>query len=352
MEPTKGPHFVAAPVRPPQRAVPNPASASRSRVLTSVELSPRWNRRGLSSLVALIALGVLADGCTGHRQPTTTPNGTVVQRGEASWYGSKFNGKRTANGERYDMRALTAAHPSLPFGTLVRVTNLDNGHQVVVRINDRGPFAHGRIIDVSYAAARELDLVGPGTANVELAVVNADEALPERVVPLHPVTAIIADKNATTPAPSAALSEALREVNAPAPTAAPAVPQATPLATPGDITLTFTPLPAPPAVDPEALPTPTVAVASALASSPAPRTARPIGHLRFTVQVGAFSEAERAAALRDELVVRYPETVVHSDGTWNRVQIGLFAERAGAEDLCRELVAQGISSLVVTAPAE
>ena len=88
------------------------------------------------------------------------------EKGIASWYGGKFHGRKTASGERYDMNKLTAAHKTLPFGTRVRVTNLDTGHKVVVRINDRGPFMRGRIIDLSHAAARKVNMIQAGTARV------------------------------------------------------------------------------------------------------------------------------------------------------------------------------------------
>ncbi len=92
--------------------------------------------------------------------------------GTASWYGSDFHGRRTANGETYDMNALTAAHPTLPMPTIVRVTNLDNGRSVVVRINDRGPFAEDRIIDMSRAGARELGFENKGLARVRVTVLR------------------------------------------------------------------------------------------------------------------------------------------------------------------------------------
>jgi rare lipoprotein A len=88
------------------------------------------------------------------------------EKGEASWYGGNFHGRKTANGEIYDMHALTAAHKTLPFNTWVKVTNLSNNREVQVRINDRGPFAYNRIIDLSYTAAKKLNLVGPGKAPV------------------------------------------------------------------------------------------------------------------------------------------------------------------------------------------
>ena len=90
------------------------------------------------------------------------------QQGIASWYGKKFHGRKTSSGEVYNMYAMTAAHKTLPLGTWVRVRRLDNGKQIEVRVNDRGPFVHGRIIDLSYSAAKEMDMVGPGTARVEI----------------------------------------------------------------------------------------------------------------------------------------------------------------------------------------
>jgi peptidoglycan lytic transglycosylase len=90
------------------------------------------------------------------------------QWGKASWYGTKFHGKKTANGEIYNMYAMTAAHKTLPFDTVVRVRNVENNTAIKVRINDRGPFARSRIIDLSYAAAKKLGIVGPGTAYVEI----------------------------------------------------------------------------------------------------------------------------------------------------------------------------------------
>jgi rare lipoprotein A len=97
------------------------------------------------------------------------------ERGEASWYGMPFHGQRTASGERYDMYAMTAAHKELPLGTVVEVRNVENDRRVQVRINDRGPFVKGRILDLSYAAARELDVVRMGTAEIELRVIELGE---------------------------------------------------------------------------------------------------------------------------------------------------------------------------------
>ena len=200
-------------------------------------------------LAALLLCQLLATACSNNRKPAgPTSLGVPVERGIASWYGPRFHGRRTASGERYDMNDLTAAHPSLRFGTKVGVRNTRTGREVVVRINDRGPFSKNRIIDLSYAAAREVGVVGPGTAAVELYLVPAAGAPP-----------------------------------------------------------------------------------------------------RYTVQVGAFSEAERAVTLQKEIVRLYPEAVVDDDGTWHRVQIGAFDRREAAESLRRELAVIGLPSVVVSA---
>ncbi|HBI15487.1 MAG TPA: septal ring lytic transglycosylase RlpA family lipoprotein [Desulfobulbaceae bacterium] len=90
------------------------------------------------------------------------------EKGVASWYGHPFHGRKTANGETYDMQAMTAAHKILPMNTMLLVHNLENGRETVVRINDRGPFAKERVIDLSYAAAKELDMIGPGLGRIEI----------------------------------------------------------------------------------------------------------------------------------------------------------------------------------------
>lgn len=101
-----------------------------------------------------------------------------VQRGTASWYGTKFHGHKTSSGEPYDMHLATAAHKTLPLPTYAKVTNLDNGKSVIVKINDRGPFKDDRLIDMSYGAALRLDMQGPGTARVEVRAIDTD-SLPE-----------------------------------------------------------------------------------------------------------------------------------------------------------------------------
>ena len=153
------------------------------------------NKIGFSAFFLVFSLFFYLSGC-GHQHippPSTTKipvrelpatqrpyevNGHVyyplpsaegfVEEGYASWYGKKFHGRPTASGEPYDMYAITAAHRTLPMNTYVRVFNLENGREVVARINDRGPFAKKRIIDLSYGAARKVGLIGPGTAKVRI----------------------------------------------------------------------------------------------------------------------------------------------------------------------------------------
>jgi rare lipoprotein A len=125
--------------------------------------------------VVSLSIVVAMTSCV-PRKPFSNRGG--LQTGEASWYGPDFHGKPTSNREIYDMFDMTAAHKTLPFGTRVMVTNLNNGRSVVVRINDRGPFVGDRIIDLSYAAARLLDMVGIGVIPIRLEVLNGPRSVP------------------------------------------------------------------------------------------------------------------------------------------------------------------------------
>lgn len=127
----------------------------------------------------LISLVIGGGTCTPsplyhHRQGnlSTTQKSAHSETGIASFYGPEFSGRKTASGEIFDPEAFTAAHRTLPFGTLVRVTHLNNNRSVEVRINDRGPFIKGRIIDLSPAAARQLDMIRSGTARVRITVIQ------------------------------------------------------------------------------------------------------------------------------------------------------------------------------------
>ena len=116
-----------------------------------------------------------------------------VQRGIASWYGTKFHGRPTSSGEIYNMHDMTAAHKTLPIPVYVHVKNLDNGRSAIVKVNDRGPFIAGRIIDLSYAAAKKLGVDIPGTANVEIRVVEAGQSKPTSVVRSIPLDTNLED---------------------------------------------------------------------------------------------------------------------------------------------------------------
>ncbi len=135
--------------------------------------------------VALIFL-VFGTGCASTRNATNARNGNVIghdvgatsvgsaEVGVASFYAHKYHGRKTASGEKYNMHEMTAAHRRLPFGAKVRVTNLSNNSSVVVRVNDRGPFVKGRVIDLSLAAAKKLDMVRTGVAKVEVVPVSGE----------------------------------------------------------------------------------------------------------------------------------------------------------------------------------
>jgi rare lipoprotein A len=168
------------------------------RSVWSDERSRRFGFLRLPFLAQLLLVAVAVTGCS-HRKyvppqpapiPAAPPETTVPKKpaattpqppasssgyseeGVASWYGEPFQGHRTSNGEIYDMYLFTAAHRTLPFGAVLRVTNMRNGKQTEVRINDRGPFVANRVIDLSLSAARAIDMVGPGTAQVRLEMIS------------------------------------------------------------------------------------------------------------------------------------------------------------------------------------
>lgn len=157
-------------------------------------MTNKWKAVPWTCLVLAVLIFIFENGCTTVKpysdtdeyskpykvlgkwyQPRLDSHG-FRQTGLASWYGEDFHGNKTANGETYNMYAMTAAHKTLPFNTYVRVHNLENGKRVDVRVNDRGPFVRGRIIDLSYSAARKIGIVGPGTARVKIVALGKVEA--------------------------------------------------------------------------------------------------------------------------------------------------------------------------------
>lgn len=147
------------------------------------QVSPKKGKRFSTTalLLPLLVLGVWPLGCSPARSKAVArtplpPKPTNVQVGVASYYAHKYQGRTTANGEVFDMNKLTAAHRTLPFGTILRVTHLGNDHSVVVRVNDRGPYVTGRIIDLSLAAASELGMIQSGLAQVRVEVLEQRQA--------------------------------------------------------------------------------------------------------------------------------------------------------------------------------
>lgn len=236
----------------------------------------------------------------GRTYTPVTGDQPLKQRGYASWYGRQFHGNRTASGEIYDMRAMTAAHPTMELPSYARVTNLANGRSVIVRVNDRGPFLQDRIIDLSYAAAVKLGYAGRGTAEVEV----------ERI-PMAQIAAGTWRQAEPTLAAAAPLL--------PAP-ADPAAPGGTQLAS-------IDPLPA---------------VPLAPAALPAMNAAAPPG-ARWSVQLGTFAQLANAQALAAHagvvlavVAADLPEPArtprVERDGERYRVLVGTLPDRAAARD--------------------
>jgi rare lipoprotein A len=232
--------------------------------------------------------------------------------GLASWYGKDFHGKRTANGEKYDMNAMTAAHRTLPMPSLVRVTNVDNGRSAILRVNDRGPFARSRVLDVSKRAADALGFIGQGTATVRV------EILAEESIALK--TRLLRGESdfATAPTPVAPLaalgpSSQVTASELPPPAAAPSRTGAS--SAPAGVLAA-----APPAV-------------AIQASTGAPYAPSAAGG-QF-VQIGAFSDPANAERLRTQLSVFGPVSVAQvrtaSGTTLNKVRLGPFTDPMGAQ---------------------
>lgn len=239
--------------------------------------------------------------------------------GIASWYGRGFHGRSTANGEIYDMKAMTAAHRTLPMPSLVRVTNLENGRQVVVRINDRGPFARGRIIDMSRQAARLLRFERRGTARVRVQVLTEQSM----ALKMRAISGPDGDSRVThvaaAPRQSVELVETLRPAFPPPPVA--------------------TSIPAPPA--------PPVVAAFA---EPKPRPAGavtivPVAPTEIFVQAGAFAESANAARLRQRLSAIGPARVQEiTVGTqrFYRVRMGPVDSVEAGDRLLATVVEAGV----------
>ncbi|MDO6386207.1 septal ring lytic transglycosylase RlpA family protein [Uliginosibacterium sp. 31-12] len=225
--------------------------------------------------------------------------GPFSQTGVGSWYGKKFHGAKTSSGERYDMYAMSAAHPTLPLPSYARVTNLENGRSVVVRVNDRGPFLHSRIIDLSYTAAYKLGYVSKGSARLQVDAITAEE-IDSGVYARTPVS------------PPAQVASA-------APAEAPSRPVIEP-ATPDPLEALAT---AVPAVEPAA---------------PAPLVASGV-----FLQLGAFASSANADGFRDyvknELKWLGQDVSTHLVGDKYRLRVGPFNDAAEARRVADRIAA-------------
>lgn len=247
----------------------------------------------------------------------------LYEEGLASWYGSKFHGARTASGERYDMNAMTAAHRTMPLPSYARVRNPANGREVIVRVNDRGPFVDGRVIDLSYAAAVKLG-VQNGVAPVEVRRITFDEI---RAGGWSTGGTALA---AAVPAPAVAAPMPAGRAPVPVPRTAPAVPLTAALPTPSG------PLPGEGAPPVEAA---TPASATPVATEAASEAA--VGGAGFWVQLGAFSRSDGADSFRqmvaDELSWLSPRLAVFAENGVHRLQAGPYASRQQASEAAQRV---------------
>ena len=255
----------------------------------------------------------------GQRYVPDTTGQPYRAQGPASWYGKKYHGKPTSNGERYDMYGMTAAHPTLPIPSYVRVTRVATGKTVVLRINDRGPFLGGRVIDLSYVAAHKLGVLSPGSA----------EVIVERIMPeqIANGTALASNAPPARPIPSA----------------------------------TTTPTPLPPSLPPTTpaaqsnAPAAPVVATLPLAATP-PSSATPAAAGSVYLQLGAFSDPARAQAIAARAAAQVPNqagvsvNVELGAGNLHRVRVGPFASTEAATQAAAPLEsALGVAPRV-TAP--
>ena len=284
----------------------------------------------------------------GHSYTPDTSDAPFEQRGLASWYGRQYHGNRTASGEPYDMFAMSAAHPTLPIPSYARVTNVRDGRTVVVRINDRGPFLEDRIIDLSYAAAVRLGIATPGSGEVvvkKLTARDIDDAQKTTLALSRPSMLPPSSSAEDTALATTAQSEPLSAPEALAPTLPPILETSV-------VSEQIDPpagAPAPPPPSGQA-----VAAAPALPDVPVTDGARPApssdGQFPgWSVQLGAFSIARNASALRDQIAQRLAlpdadslplatRTVrIEQTGGLSRVLIGRLADRKSAQALALQL---------------
>jgi len=265
-----------------------------------------------AGFVAVLALVAISASCSHHHARAILPPAPAVagtsETGIASWYGIPYHGRQTSSGEIYDMYGLTAAHRNLPFQTWVEVENLTNGKRVDVRINDRGPFVRDRIIDLSQTAAREIEMLGPGTARVRLTVIAPSANFP----PPYQPAAVSSTAGAAKVSPAAAV---IREPSVSSTTSAS-----------------------------ERVPSAPVA-----GSSPPAMTVS-----RYAVQAAAFVDRDRAEMFRQRMNDAFADARTRIDTSrtpplW-RVVVGREMTKEQADDLARRVRTEAGAGIVVPEP--
>jgi len=250
----------------------------------------------------------------GKRYVPDTAERPFVQRGIASWYGKKFHGNATSIGEKYDMYAMTAAHPTLPLPSYARVTSAINGRSVIVRVNDRGPFHSSRIMDLSYAAAHKLGIIGPGSGEVTV----------QRILPEEINTMLARGSGDSEPGLNAGAGAGIDadadSIRGMAVAAAAPLPAAAAGATP---------IPLPP------LPAPAGSAAAPAAAAALPPRGALMTQGAIFLQLGAFSQAANAESLAarvsaDLAAAGLPPATVEHANDFYRVRIGPYADRDAA----------------------
>ena len=308
-----------------------------------------------SRVASLAMIVVLAYGCATTRPQAPGPSDTL--QGVASWYGEEFAGRTTANGEIFDPSLLTAAHRSLPFGTVLDVTNLKTAQTVRVRVNDRGPYIGGRIIDLSYAAAKEIGLIEPGIGDVIFKVVRVGSGERE---PPAPFDVTIAEAPKTAPVVSRgdapAVEFPLPAVKTPEPPAPAVVAEVPTVVDRVDVetqrgeVITRKQVGA----DGRTLEDVPVAKGEATSASSLDAQRRPNAVRRrasalkqFMVQVGAFAVEANAKSLQERLTSIGHRAFIDREDLY-RVRIGPFTTREQAVAARASLEANGMSAMIVT----
>ncbi len=238
-----------------------------------------------------------------------------AEQGIASWYGTAFHGRTTANGECYDMYKLTAAHPTLPLPTIARVTNLDNGKSVVVRINDRGPYKRGRVIDLSYAAAKALNIAKAGTGPVKVEAIDGPHHYPDGFNPnRRPQTRVVQRQ----PAPATSQAKQVASAEMPA------------------------------ASEPAASFTRRVTVTSENATE----QKKPMDNVTLYIQTGAFGNKSNAQQQAAQVMAKAGKTAelqpfMRAGKTLHRVRVGPYTNVTAADDALARIVQAGFNTAVI-----